>query len=224
MGSLYDVRKPPHQRTMGIELECIIDDKAWNVCKSGGFWQFWYFTTDGSIDVPWGHRLYGAELISQPLPYEALIKQIKRLHKKIGDWQHNESCGIHVHVSRKMFCSYRRREWLDFLCTLTSDQTKSLFGRASNTYCDPWSDNKYCAINSQHDATYEFRMFSSGNADWAIECVKRTYRMTLYRGPLNYDAVCNLFQVEPVRPAAAPLVQEFRQAAQVPMVRRVRRA
>lgn len=199
MGSLYDVRKPPHSRTMGIELECIINDEAWNVRKSGGFWQFWYFTTDGSIDVPWGHRWRGAELISQPLPYEALIKQIKRLHKKIGDWQHNGSCGIHVHVSRHMFGADRRAEWLAFLRTLTHAQTKSLFGRGSNTYCDPRVDGKYCSINAEHTATYEFRMFSSGNADWAIECVTRAYRMALYRGPLTYEAVCNLFQVEPVR-------------------------
>lgn len=195
MGSLYDVRKPPHPRTMGIELECIINDDAWNVRKSGNFWQFWYFTTDGSIDVPWGEKLYGTELISQPLPYEALIKQIKRLHKKIGDWQHNESCGIHVHVSRKMWPELRLIELKHNLCLMTDAELTRLFGRGRNSYNAPENYGKYASINMEHSATWEFRVFSSGNAAWACECVRRTYLLVTYKGKYTYENICKLFGV-----------------------------
>lgn len=197
MGSLYSVRKPPHPRTMGIELECILSsDQRINAAVGYDmFWQFWYMSSDGSIDADWPAQ--GYEFISQPLPMEALIKQIKRLHRKLGDWKYNTSCGIHVHVSRSLLQINRKHALLGALKLLTAEQEVQLFGRARNPYADPtvWPANKYCSINTNHSSTYEFRMFSSGDADWACECVRRTYLLVTYKGEYTYENICKLFGV-----------------------------
>lgn len=203
MGSLYDVRKPPHQRTMGIELECII--KNWPEWAVTGFWQFWYFTTDNSIDAPFDK--FGAEIISQPLPKDALINQINRLWKKMGGWEHNRSCGIHVHVSRKMMARHRAELLRLAMCRMSDAELTKLFGRGRNSYNDPQlNESKYCSVNMKHSATYEFRMFSSGDADWACECVRRAHLLATYKGEFTYDKLCQLFGIN-------TLTQAFRIAA-----------
>lgn len=198
MGSLSQVRVPDTYKTMGIELECYYDVSV--APRLYHFYQFWFFDSDGSIDP--AYNCIGVEAISQPLPRDALINQIKRLHKKFGRWQFNNSCGIHVHVNRHMLPARRYKEILSWMKTLvdTPEKQRQLFGREYNSYCDPntWLSDKYCAINTQHDETYEFRVFSSGDVDWAIECVNRTYLMATYKGEYTYENICALFGIAPI--------------------------
>jgi len=98
MNTLGSVRTPPHNKTMGIEIECFISTNHDDVM--GNFHGFFYAGRDGSLSSD-NYVQMGVEFVSQPLTKDWMIKEIKKLYKKFPDTTVNRSCGIHIHVSKK---------------------------------------------------------------------------------------------------------------------------
>lgn len=191
---LRHIRKPVHSRCYGIEIECLFPygNRMPRLYNYAGFW---YFTVDGSVGP--GYSRYGVEMISQPMPYSWLNKEIGKLEKRYSQWEWNDSCGIHVHVTKKSVSHKRMIELLMFLRTLGGGQEFNLFGRYSNLYSSPRNTDRYCSVNLHRHETIEFRMFSSGSAKWAQECLRRTKLMVEYKGKYTYENLCKLFGLRP---------------------------
>lgn len=195
MNTLEKVRKAPHAKTMGIELECIVTFSDFEKVMNQ-FVGFFYAGNDGSIRPDYsGGGSRGIEFVSQPLPYSALLREIDRLNKRVI-WRHNESCGIHVHVSRHWLNDVRAIRLQKSICALTNSEFASLFGRRPNDYCLRTARHtRYCAVNTTNSHTIEFRMFASGDAAWAKECLRRVKLLVEYRGKglLSYTKMLDLF-------------------------------
>lgn len=197
MQSLDSFRKPPCSRTLGIEIECLIESSR----SISDYVGFFYATYDGSI-VRDSFMQTGREFVSQPLTTNWLIKEIKRLEKRVGPWDFNSSCGIHVHVSKKWLTKKRAKLIQEFYDSL-SDQLRSIiFGRGHNQYtrrsCDVGEHSRYRAVNITNDKTIELRMFSSGNAAWACYCVKLADYLVTFAHQLNVDAVLAFSEINGV--------------------------
>jgi hypothetical protein len=160
--------------------------------------RFFYFGTDGSIDVNWGDHeegYRGVELVSQPLPYSWLSKEIDIIWKK-HPWKSNDTCGIHIHVSKSGVSLTRLKILANKLIMLTRLEFLDLFGRRPNHYCcnaGYSTSDRYCAINFTNSKTIEFRMFASGDAVWAKECLRRVKLMCEYKGDVTYSKLLELF-------------------------------
>lgn len=168
MQSLYSFRKPPVNRTMGIEIECFYNGDF----ERQLYYGFFYAGQDGSIDCNWGQT--GVEWVSQPLTKEWLKKEIDKLWFKYPGWKWNDTCGIHIHVSRKWLSDKKAKAIYKFLQNQSDVFFREIFGRSSNYYCrttESYGSTRYCTINSENTATIEFRMFRSGDANWAKYCV-----------------------------------------------------
>lgn len=191
MNSLSSFRKTDTHKTMGIEIECLIDIYSPTYVYPSTYIGFFYASTDESISPGrLAADFVGTEFVSQPLSPKWLIKEINRLNKKIAGWEYNSTCGIHIHVSRKWLSSKRAKLIHKFYCQLEDSDRGLLFGRGSNNYCttDEWDSNRYCAINNQNSFTIEFRMFSSGNARWAAYCVQMVEYLIHNAKHLNFEA------------------------------------
>lgn len=197
MESLSQFRKPPSRKTLGIEWEMLWDEDHPNYHRAGKHLKFFYITSDGSITTSGVPRLYcfwGRELVSQPLTYAWLLKELERLNEVIPTPHVNESCGIHVHVSRQWATPKKVDHLVDFLRTLTNSESLDSFGREPNTYCasmSRWfkgSDSRYWALNLTRKDTIEFRVFRSGDVKWAQYCVKLVNYMMENATRLNKDA------------------------------------
>jgi len=169
MQSLSSFRTPDVDKTLGIELECVLEEPF----QAQRYIGFFYVTTDGSI---MGRDGYGREFVSQPLPSKWLKKELDRLQKKIPQYSVNDSCGIHVHASRKWVTPKRLAALTQFFKdNIDGDDAQLLFGRRPNQYCrslyqQHYNERYYC-INSTNPKTVEFRMFASGSIMWAKYCV-----------------------------------------------------
>lgn len=189
MQSLSKFRTPPCSKTVGIEWEMLVPcDPYW---ESGSFYGFFYCTTDGSIDAP--YKYVGREFVSQPLQPKWLVKELARLNKKLsGNFMSNESCGIHVHVSRKWATAERINSIDAFLRKLTDDEYLESFGRSPNWYSRHQSytagPSRYMALNVENKATVEFRVFRSGDLKWAQYCVLLVEYIMENAKHLNKDA------------------------------------
>lgn len=198
-GNLDLVRKPVHNKCFGIEIECYMlnDREPVAILTSDNRYRgFWKIDYDGSIDPP-SHRYCAIEFVSQPLPYKWLLKEIGKLSKKYGDWDVNNSCGIHIHVTKKAVSSKRIRELKQALCNMSKYDLTILFGRGNGPYSNARytaPTERYGAINETREATYEFRMFASGDALWAQECLRRTKLMCEYKGKYTFESLQELFR------------------------------
>lgn len=187
MQSLPKFRVPPHNKTVGIEIECFTASCV--AVEKYKHYGFFYATDDGSIN-PRSYAMSGVEFVSQPLPVDMLCKQLDKLGKKFH-WEHNSSCGIHVHVSRKWLSEKKAKAIYNWIKTLSYADMALLFGRVANTYCRndvTFGSTRYCAVNIMNTHTIEFRMFSSGNVAWAKWCVKLVEYMIVNAYHLNIDA------------------------------------
>lgn len=193
MNTLEKVRKPVHNRCFGIEIEGLFDYQKTSYYQ---YYGFFYAGADASISRD-TLRQKPLEMVSQPLPYKMLQKQIDLLEKKVGKWTANNSCGIHVHVSKTAVSFSKIKRLWNGICKLDNNQFQVLFGRIPNDYChcrrDSFNLERYCAINTRPDHTYEFRMFASGEAAWAKECLRRTKIMCDMKGPISYDTLFEAF-------------------------------
>ena len=199
MGSISVCRKPPHAKTFGVELECY--PYAQNIRKTHiGFWEV---TMDGSLNVG------GREFVSQPMPYEMMIKQIKKIHQTLGGWTTDDTCGLHIHVSRKMWSDKRRGDFDDFLCGNLDKDLKAWFGRTSGyaEVCTRHSrqTNKYRAINLRHPETFEFRVWKAGDLEWTLEALRRTRAIVLHQGEYTREWMNKLCNVKSVQEPATDL-------------------
>jgi hypothetical protein len=170
MQSVSSYRKPVSNKSYGIEIECILPSNA--APEPYAYQGFWFVITDASINSEYDMR--GREFVSQPLPADWLCNEIYKLAKKY-EWTHNDSCGIHVHVSRKWFSDKKARAVHAFIERLSEDDYSLLFGRVPNYYCMRGaaynSERRYVPVNTQNKNTIELRMFSSGSGKWAAYCV-----------------------------------------------------
>lgn len=175
MNTLESVRKAPTNKTMGIEIECCAR-KSFPGSWSG----FFYCGSDGSISTT-GWSDHGYEFVSQPLTHEWMHRELRKLYKtfKTLDVYTNNSCGIHVHVSKKWCTDKKAAAIWAFIKSISEVDFEDLFGRLPNSYCTKrevrWQE-RYRSINTTNTHTNEFRMFaSSADERWAhycIDCVK----------------------------------------------------
>ncbi len=188
MNTLRNVRKAPVAKSMGIEIECILVKE----CVSD--WHgFFYKGYDGSINSKNNWRDEECEFVSQPLTYEWMHRELKKLYKTLDSHEAytNSSCGIHIHVS-KLWCSDKKAKAIwEFIKTMPLVDFEDIFGRQPNHYCDVvgnWGD-RYIAVNSQNKHTNEFRMFKSSNdVRWALYCVDCVKYMVENAYTLNLSA------------------------------------
>jgi len=188
MQSLSKFRTPASNKSLGIEIECLVLND-WHYDNSGKHHGFFYATTDGSIMPPWGRK--GQEFVSQPLTKDWLKKEIVKLNNKVS-WQWNSSCGIHIHVSRKWLSIKKAKALYMWMCGLEVDDQQLLFGRRGNTYCRystvQWEASRYSAINTTNKETIEFRMFASGDVKWAQYCVDMADYLVRNANHINVEA------------------------------------
>lgn len=191
MQSLSSFRAPVNNFSIGMELECFVEER--HLSEIGEHKGFWYVTDDGSL---YGSRWYSREFVSQPLTVQWLKKEIKNLAKAVGTWEVNYTCGIHLHVSRKWLTMKKAKEILVWYSSLTQEEQKDLFGRSSNLYCRSfpyfnkreWKNTRYSAVNIINENTIEFRMFASGQPEWACYCVDMVQWMVRNAYHLNVSA------------------------------------
>jgi hypothetical protein len=193
MQSLYSFRKPDVAKTLGVEWEVFFQDE---VPLLGSYYGFFYATDDGSLCRPsWAWT--GCEMVSQPLPATWLCKELGRLAKKFPTRESNDSCGVHVHASRKWATKVRVNNIKKVLDTLTKDEYRELFGRAPNNYCRHPSEydrvyeaRRYWYINTTNSNTVEFRMFaSSADVKWVQYCVRMAEYLLTHAKHLNKEAL-----------------------------------
>lgn len=187
MNTLESVRKAPTNKTMGIEIECCARNRF-----DADWCGFFYCGSDGSI-LTTGWSDHGYEFVSQPLTHEWMHRELRKLYKtfKTLDVYTNNSCGIHVHVSKKWCSDKKAKAIWEFIKTMPLVDFEDIFGRQPNHYCDVvgnWGD-RYIAVNSQNKHTNEFRMFKSSNdVRWALYCVDCVKYMVENAYTLNLSA------------------------------------
>lgn len=159
----------PRQRTgkiyMGVELEVeanrglplgVLAHKI-----QGLFEEFIFLKWDGSIN-------HGFEIVSQPATIEYHNKAWGKLfdlnHKGIFFQQNPSTCGMHVHVGRKML-ECRHENLIKRLSNLIYNKENKFFleyvaCRRSNEYANySREESRYGALNLSNKHTIEFRMF-----------------------------------------------------------------
>lgn len=185
MTTLHQTRKAPHQKTIGIEIECLVLNSVTHYCHDG----FFFAGRDGSI-MRYGEEGTPVEFVSQPLTPEWLKKEIHKLHRKYTI-SHNRSCGIHVHVSKGWCSTKRGLKIAKFLTKLSNEDMAYVFGRKPNNYCANTvaRSGKYLAVNVSKEETVEFRSFRSGSAQWACYCVDLVCYLVRNHSTLNVDAL-----------------------------------
>jgi hypothetical protein len=185
MNSLDEFRKPPNGKTMGIEIECFVEaEQAPNRYTYQGFF---YITTDGSIQC---HDT-GLEFVSMPLPPTWLKKEIGKLFKKNPALKSNDSCGVHIHVSRKWLSERKGRLIQEFINNeMSIGDFEGAFGRRPNDYCqrNTFGITRYNCVNNENSKTIEFRMFKSGDAAWCRYCVDMAVYLVENAHHLNFAA------------------------------------
>lgn len=189
MNTLPSVRKPGSNKTMGIEIECVLPSEQ----VSRGFYKnFWYIGADGSIDTD-TRREIGVEFVSQPLPISALKRQIAKLWKLYPQMKENSSCGIHVHASKKWVSLAKAARIQEFVENLSEDSFCDLFGREPNSYCQiipGRRGSRYHAVNITPTPTVEFRMFSAkAHPKWGMYCLDMVEYLIQQSTALNLDAI-----------------------------------
>ncbi len=193
MQTLATWRTPPHDRAIGIEVECFVSRDNYSAAEDKNqyrdFYGFFYAGSDGSINPPDRWRCFGREFVSQPLTPSWLKKELKKLYGTFNiEW--NDSCGIHVHVSKQWLTNKKAEAIQKWMASLSDDEFEHLFGRKPNRYCStaaPKTD-RYRAVNITNSKTNEFRMFSSGDLKWAQYCVDMAEYLVKNAYHLNYDA------------------------------------
>jgi hypothetical protein len=179
MNSLSTFRKAPTNKAMGIEKYPLY----------GEYYGFFYATEDASLDGG-SYSIRGVELVSQPLSPNWLKKEIAKLGRKYT-WSSNNTCGIHIHVSRKWLTEQKAQAIYKFLQEIDKNDFERLFGRTPNDYCRTYHGygvSRYNAINNQPAATIEMRMFASGGPEWACYCVDMAKYLVEQWSTLNIDA------------------------------------
>ncbi len=191
MQTLDTPRKPVHSKCMGIEIECLIPR---HTAEAGKHYGFFYAGVDGSLRPGAFSGRKGIEFVSQPLPYQWLRKEIVKLAKQFP-WTTNESCGIHVHVSRSWTSPKRIAKLCAALRKYHPHEMVELFGRYSEDYATTYQSgiSRYGAVNTTNRHTVEFRMWAPGDAQWALECLRRTKLMVEHKGAFTPEALMELF-------------------------------
>lgn len=175
-------RNPPHDRVFGVEIECFTESMVSK--KHHGFF---YAGDDGSLRH---HMLYSVEFVSQPIPKEWLKREVYKLHRKFP-WEHNDTCGVHVHVN-SAWCTKKKAVKIQKFLTSVDDTTiQFLFGREPNRFCRNVATDlsRYTQVNLTNESTIEFRMFRSGDPAWVCYCLDMVEYLVKNYNRLNIDAL-----------------------------------
>ena len=172
--------KKPNEKTklfMGIELEVGIDQAIESVENIQKYLDttvnkdLFYYKRDRSVD--------GFEMVSHPFTY-GYSKTIdwttllKKIEEEGGKSNNEETCGLHIHVSKEALSQREINKIAYFIDTNKENITKISRRLNINTYGSPrlyydksiFEDNKdydnnnrFLAFNVQPDQTVEFRFF-----------------------------------------------------------------
>lgn len=138
---------------------------------------------DGSINVSSEYDL-AMELVSAPSSLKVIEREVKRVLTDKVHYRVNDSCGIHIHASRKSisettvvslkeffanpfnqhFLNVVSRRHANQYCRRTHDRIYKDFLISPETGLEikvPTDAEKYRAINAMKDSTIEFRNFAS---------------------------------------------------------------
>jgi hypothetical protein len=198
----------------GVELEVeggdrdTCNDKAEDIQSRND--DLWYVKDDGSLDE-------GMEIVSHPFTWKAYRKEIKKRYDDLltdlsgnGFTSYNaNTCGIHIHLSRKAFSTmhllkflsfyYNNLEFLQVISQRTpsssrggcqwsaskeseSSELNYLIDKAKGTSCG----DRYTAVNLENHSTVEVRIFrgtlNKGSFHKNIEFCKATFEYTRQAG------------------------------------------
>ncbi len=145
------------------------------------------------------------ELVSDPLSYRGLRKVLLGLQDALAPYEWNAvyNTGIHVHASARACPGSQARRLAEAFCRLTDQQCETLFGRTPGWFAMNVGYVGYHKYIQQHRKrgriTYEFRMFKSGDALWAAECLRRTKIMCdMRKGDITHHRLREAFGIEDV--------------------------
>lgn len=151
-----------------------------------------YVKSDSSIDN-------GYEVVSHPFTFKAFQR---RDWSKLftGDIGYDESCGMHVHMSRNAFSRLQLFKVVRFIYDYP-DFIEFIGGRSFNQYCEPIdkhdvvnkgknvkkkTGNKYHLVNTSKKNTIEFRFFANVEEECDlrknIEFLDALYHFTKFKG------------------------------------------
>jgi hypothetical protein len=143
---------------------------------------------DGSLD-------YGIEIATQPASMSEhktrLPKLFANVPKGLTSWKHR-SCGLHIHVSRKVLSDLAIAKTVCFISANHNRRfIRLIAGRESMSYCKiqpkkmgsaaKFNDDRYEAVNLQNDNTIEFRLFKGTLRQASVfKCLEFTDALTVY--------------------------------------------
>lgn len=194
MQTLSTWRTPPHDRAIGIEVECFMEKHFYyekeRENNESKYFGFFFAGSDGSINIP-PNSFLDKEFVSQPLTPKWLKKELTKLYKTFPTIQWNSSCGIHLHISKGWFTNKKAEAVQKWISSLSEDEFEELFGRKPNNYCSQTcsKNSRYRAVNITNSKTNEFRMFASGSEKWAHFCVDMAEYLVKNAYYLNFEAV-----------------------------------
>lgn len=181
-----------------VEIDCgDLDEFDFKSLPNDKFW----CTTDGSLDEN------GIEVISHPMTYQYIMsnmphKTLIDVAKKAGYRSHNtNTCGYHIHMSRRAFETDQRVEHFVYLFERFFDESLLRFSRRTmdslNSYARRYLDKEGTdvkvadvkgRIGSDHS---RYRMVNLSN--------HATIEVRIFRGTLNHNTIiasiqlCKLF-------------------------------
>ncbi len=201
MSNTYrNFRSPRAAAPFGIEIE-----GATKCCLPlGSHFAKMYKGYDASIRSTADYT-YKYELVSDPLSYRGLRKVLLGLQDALAPYEWNAvyNTGIHVHASARACPGSQARKLAEAFSRLTDQQCETLFGRTPGWFAMNVGYVGYHKYIQQHRKrgriTYEFRMFKSGDALWAAECLRRTKIMCdMRKGDITHHRLREAFGIEDV--------------------------
>jgi len=174
----YDFKKyanPYHPFTFGIEIE--VSNLA-SLVRSLTFFKGFYIKED--VSIRGGST---AELVSNPLTAEKLKRNVRALYKSGAIREVNDSCGIHIHVSKKLLTTEKALKIEKFINRdAHSMHIHPIAGRPRNAYWGGVEEyTRYRSVNTRPAYTNEVRIFaSSTKSEWVERCIDVVSTMISY--------------------------------------------
>ena len=125
------------------------------------------FKRDGSINN-------GFEIVTTPATLDEHLKEFSLFFGKINLFEAHQSCGMHVHISRKPLSKLTEGKLVEFMNREDNRNfIETIAGREANSYCRQDTDRtisypflntdgaRYNTLNINNRHTLEFRIFSS---------------------------------------------------------------
>lgn len=112
-----------------------------------------------------GSLKHGIEIATAPCSFEIQLENWQKFYKKFSSLPLEvcDTCGMHVHVSRRRLTDTQIDNIIDFVASPKNrDILTSIAGRSDSKYCKyELNSGHYDAVNTENDHTIEFRLFRS---------------------------------------------------------------